>query len=162
MTSWLLINWSPDFCQSHLNDFFPSLILHNVLLSSTGYTMRLPHLKAFHLWVPFCLWSIFSFLVKLTFIMPAQMALSCENWVIVQLPSCVWLFASPWTAAQLASLSLTGSKLMSIASVMPSCRLIPCHPLLLLPSIFPTIRVFSNDSAVCKNWEASPNWIAGP
>ena len=94
MTSWLLVIWSPDFCQPHFNQFFPSLMLHNALLSSTGYTMRLPHLKAFHLWFPFYLWSIFSFLVKLTFIMPAQMALSCENWVVVQLPSCVWLFAS--------------------------------------------------------------------
>ena len=160
MTSWRLIIWSPDFCQPHLNQFFLSLMLHNALLSSTGYTMSLPHLKAFHLWFPFYLWSIFSLLVKLTFIMPAQMALSCENWVVFQSPSCAWLFVSPWTAW--ASLSLTVSKFMSIASVMPSCHHILCRPLLLLPSIFPTIRVFSNDSAVRGNWETSPNWIAGP
>ena len=59
----------------------------------------------------------------------------------------------PWTAAHQASLSFTISrnllKLMSIESVMPSKHLILCHPLLLLPSIFPTIRVFSNESALC-------------
>ena len=162
MTSCRLIIWSPDLCQPHLYQFFLSLLLHNALLSSTGYTVSLPHLKAFHLWFPFYLRPIFSFLVKLTFIMPAQMALSCENWVVVQLPSCAWLFVSPWTAAQQASLPLTISKFMSIASVMPSCHHILWRPLLLLPSIFPTIRVFSNDSALCGNWETSPNWIAGP
>ena len=58
---------------------------------------------------------------------------------------CVWLFATPWTAARQASLSITNSqsppKPMSIESVMPSSHLILCHPLLLLPSIFPSIRV---------------------
>ena len=76
--------------------------------------------------------------------------------VIVQLPSCVWLFATPWTAACQASLSLTISwsllKLMSIESVMPSNHLILCHPLLLLPSVFPRIRVFSNVSALLIKW----------
>ena len=64
--------------------------------------------------------------------------------------TCVRLFATPWTAACNASLSITNSqslvKLMSIESVMPSNLLILCHPLLLLPSIFPSIRVFSNKS----------------
>ena len=68
----------------------------------------------------------------------------------VQLLSRVQLFATPWTAACQASLSITKSqslsKLMSIESVMPSSHLILCHPLLLLPSIFPSIRVFSNKS----------------
>ena len=67
----------------------------------------------------------------------------------VQLLSGVWLFATPWTAACQASLSLTNSqtllKLMSIESVMPSNHLILCHPLL-LPSVFPRMRVFSNES----------------
>ena len=66
----------------------------------------------------------------------------------VQLLSSVWLFATSGTAARLDSLSITNSqsllKLMSIALVMPSNHLILCHPLLLLPSIFPSIRVFSN------------------
>ena len=73
-----------------------------------------------------------------------------------QLLSCVWLFAIPWTAAHQASLSITNSwklpKLMSIKSVMPSIHLILCHPLLLLPSIFPNIRVFSNESAFRIRW----------
>ena len=70
----------------------------------------------------------------------------------VQLLSRVRLFATPWTIAHQASLSITNSqslpKLMSIESVMPSNRLILCRPLLLLPSIFPHIRVFSNESAL--------------
>ena len=74
----------------------------------------------------------------------------------VQLLSHVWLFATPWTAACQASLSVTNSwsllKLISIESVMPSNRLIPCHPLLLLPSIFPSIRVFSNESVLHIRW----------
>ena len=74
----------------------------------------------------------------------------------VQLLSRVWLFETPWTAAHQASLSITNSwsllKLMSIESVMPSNHLILCRPLLLLPSIFPSIRVFSNESALCIRW----------
>ena len=74
----------------------------------------------------------------------------------VQSPSHVRLFATPWIAARQASLSITNSqslpKLMSIESVMPSNHLILCHPLLLLPSIFPSIRVFSNESALCIRW----------
>ena len=66
------------------------------------------------------------------------------------------LFAAPWTAACQASLSITNSwsllKLMSIELVMPSNHLFLCCPLLLLPSIFPTIRVFSNESVLCISW----------
>ena len=68
----------------------------------------------------------------------------------------VWLFATPWTAARQVSLSITNSwsppKPMSIESVMPSNHLILCHPLLLLPPIFPSIRVFSNESALYIRW----------
>ena len=68
----------------------------------------------------------------------------------------VLLFATPWTVAHQPSLSFTISqsllKLMSIESVMPSNHLILCHPLLLLPSIFPSIRVFSNESALHIRW----------
>ena len=74
----------------------------------------------------------------------------------VQSLSRVRLFATPWTAARQASLSIINSqsllKLMSIESVMPSNHLILCRPLLLLPSMFPSIRVFSNESAVCIRW----------
>ena len=73
----------------------------------------------------------------------------------VQWLSCVWLFATPWTAARQASLCITNSrsplKPMSIESVMPSNNLILCHTLL-LPSIFPSIRVFSNKAALCIRW----------
>ena len=68
----------------------------------------------------------------------------------------VQLFATPWTAACQASLHITNSwsllKLMSVVSVMPSNHLILCHPLLLLPSIFPSIRVFSNELVLCIKW----------
>ena len=74
----------------------------------------------------------------------------------VQSLSRVQLFATPWTAAHQASLSLTNSRsllrLMSIKSVMPSSHLILCHPLLLLPPIPPSIRVFSNESVLRIRW----------
>ena len=74
----------------------------------------------------------------------------------VQSLSHVWLFVTPWIAARQASLSITNSwslpKPMSIESVMPSNHLILCRPLLLLPSIFPSIRVFSNESALHIRW----------
>ena len=78
--------------------------------------------------------------------------LSSYNFNSVQSLSPVQLFATPWTAARQASLSITNSwsllKLMSIESVMPSNHLILCRPLLLLPPIPPSIRVFSNESAL--------------
>ena len=74
----------------------------------------------------------------------------------VQLLSHVRLFATPWTAAHQASLSITSSwsslKLTSIELVMPSNHLILCRPLLLPPSIFPSIRVFSSESVLCIRW----------
>ena len=74
----------------------------------------------------------------------------------VQSLSCVQLFATPWTAARQASLSIINSwsllKLTSIESVMPSNHLIFCHPLFLPPSVFPSIRVFSNESALRIRW----------
>ena len=74
----------------------------------------------------------------------------------VQLLGHIQLFATPWTAACQTSLSITNSqsllKLMSIESMMPSNHLILCHPLLLLSSIFPSIRVFSNESVLCIRW----------
>ena len=75
---------------------------------------------------------------------------------LVQSLSRVQLFVIPWTAARQASLSITNLrsllKLISIESVMPSNHLILCRPLLLLPSIFPSIRVFSNESVLCIRW----------
>ena len=76
--------------------------------------------------------------------------------VVVQLLSCVWLFGTPWTAACQASLSFTISqsllRLVSIELMMPSNLLILCHLLLFLPSIFPSINVFSNESALRIRW----------
>ncbi|CAN0216172.1 unnamed protein product [Rangifer tarandus platyrhynchus] len=75
----------------------------------------------------------------------------------VQLLSHVQLFATPWTVARQASLSIPSSrsllKLVSIESVMPSNHLILCCPLLLLPSTFPSIRVFSNESLLHIKWQ---------
>ena len=75
------------------------------------------------------------------------------NAVAIQLLSPIWLFVTPWAAAYQASLSIANSwrlfKLMFIESVMPSNHFILCHPLLFLPSIFPCIRVFSNELALC-------------
>ena len=77
-----------------------------------------------------------------------------SNVVVVQSLSCVWLFTTPWTAARQASLSLTISqsllKLLCVELVMPSKYLVLCHPLLLLPSIFP--RVFCNLSGLRIKW----------
>ena len=81
---------------------------------------------------------------------------ACINLRSVQLLSRVRPFVTPWTAARLASLSNTNSqsllKLISIESLMPSNHLILCRPLLLLPSIFPSIRVFSNESVLRIRW----------
>ena len=80
----------------------------------------------------------------------------CDGFSSFQSFSCVQLFVTPRTAAHQASLSITNSqsllKLMSIKSVMPSNHLIFCHPLFRLPSIFPSIRVFSNESVLCIRW----------
>ena len=81
----------------------------------------------------------------------------CQTWLSsVQSLSCIWPFATPWAAAQQASLSITNSqsllKLMSNRLVMPSKHLIFCRPLLLLLSIFHSIRVFSNESVLHIRW----------
>ena len=84
----------------------------------------------------------------------------------VQLLSCVWLFVTPWTAAHQASLSITNSwnlfNLMSIQLVMPSNHLILCCPLLLPPSIFPSIRVFSNESVLHIRWPKKWSFSISP
>ena len=87
---------------------------------------------------------------------PASSFCCSDQLSSVQLFSCVQFFASPWTAAHQASLSITISrilpKLMSIELVMSSNHLILCYPFLLLPSIFPNIRAFSNESALHIRW----------
>ena len=85
-----------------------------------------------------------------------MISLICGIFTSVQSLSLVWLFVTPWTAARQASLSITNSRsslrLMSIESVMPSSHLILCRPLVLPPSIFPSIRVFSNESVLHMRW----------
>ena len=97
-----------------------------------------------------CTFNI-NILYWVRFILPKKVQFSS-----VQLLSHVWLFATLWTAAHQASLSITNSrssrKLMSIELVMPSNHLILCCPLLLLPSILPSIRVFSNESVLPIRW----------
>ena len=118
---------------------FRGLLEFNELLSKT----YLPNFK-----VP----SLFntSFSTKLTFKVKARFFSS------VQSLSCVQLFVNPWTVAHQTSLSITNSqsslKLNSIESAMPSKHLIFCCPLLPPPSIFHSIRVFSNESALCIKW----------
>ena len=89
-------------------------------------------------------------------ILPLYLWLTCFICCSVQLLTGVWLFATPCIAALQASLSITNSwslhKLMSIESVMPSSHLILCRPLLLLPPIPPSIRVFSNESTLHMRW----------
>ena len=91
----------------------------------------------------------------------AVLTLHCSLLVVVQSLSCVRLFATPWTAALQAPLSSTISrnllKLMSIESVMPSHHLIICHPLLILPSIFPSIRFLNT----WKNPQSEAAWVWG-
>ena len=87
------------------------------------------------------------------FLVPAQVTHQIRS---DQSLSRVWLSATPWTAARQASLSITNSRsslrLTSIESVMPSSHLILCRPLLLLPPIPPSNRIFSNESALCITW----------
>ena len=103
---------------------------------------------------PLSFMSVLSFFQETS--LQEQLSLSSRVSVAFQSLSHVRLFATPWTAARQASLSFTISqsllKLMSIESVMPSDHLILCRPLLLLPSIFPSIRVFFSESAVHIRW----------
>ena len=98
----------------------------------------------------------FHFSLRLLNHYPNTLRISLLQFSSVQLLSCVQLFATPGTAVCQASLSITNSrsppKPMSIKSVTPSNHLILCRPLLLLPSIFPSIRVFSNESTIHIRW----------
>ena len=102
-------------------------------------------------------WSLLKFM-SIESAKPSNHLILCHplQFSSVQSLSHVRLFATPWIAAHQASLSITNSwsllKLMSIELVMPSNHLILCHPLLLLPSNFPSIRVFSNESVLCIRW----------
>ena len=113
-------------------------------LSDVHCGLRLSHSRSFR---PLLIFAGVS-------ISPPHLTLS--QFSSVQSLSRVQLFVTPWMAACQASLSIANSrslpKLMSIQAVMPSSHLILCRPLLLLPPIFPSIRVFSNESALCIRW----------
>ena len=100
--------------------------------------------------------GVFSYTLKDDVLHSCDIGQCSWQYSSVQSLSRVWLFATPWTAACQASLPITNSqsllKPMSIESVIPSNHLILCHPLLLLPSIFPSIRVFSSESALRIRW----------
>ena len=102
------------------------------------------------------MWFTCSTFFFLLFVISWALCSSTNSCLAVQLLSCVPLFATPWTAALQANLSFIISpsllRLMSIVSVMPSKHLILCRPLLLLPSIFPSIRIFSNKSVLLIRW----------
>ena len=104
---------------------------------------------------PLLPWALLFSLLG-TSLSSTNLPLKCAGPSSVQSLSHVRLFATPWTAGHQASLSIINSrsllKLLSIESVMPSNQLILCCPLLLPPSIFPSIRVFSNESVLCIRW----------
>ena len=108
------------------------------------------------LYLCFLLFLIIIYDLYISFSQNQLICLCITSTVVVQLLSHVQLFATPQTAAHQASLSFITSqsllKFMSIESVMLSNHLILCCPLLLLPSFFPSIRVFSNESALCIRW----------
>ena len=141
--------------------FFRSLPFLSFIVSILAWNVPLvsPVFLKSSLILPILLFSsvgLHSSLKKAFLSLLATLWNSTFSWVSVQSLSRVWLFVTSWTAACLSSLSITNSqsvlKLMSIKLVMPSNHLILCHPLLLLPSIFPSIRVFSNEIVLLIKW----------
>ena len=121
------------------------------------YTDQHPFFNLWFWWFFADLWEISHPTARGTFqVYTVSHATSTVCFSSVQSLSRVWLFATPWAAAHQASLSITNSwslfRLISIESVMPSNLLILCCPLLFLPSIFPSIKVFSNESALGIRW----------
>ena len=148
--SWPFLSTCPSVCFSSLwrvVHYFHGTALP--LLNSRPRSVSKLFMCDFLLKVYVSFWVLYSSIPIISFILLLFV-------IVVQLLSCVWLFATPWTAGCWASLSFTIPwsvlKFMSIESVMPSNHLILCCPLLLLPSIFCSIRVFSNDSALGIRW----------
>ena len=123
---------------------FPHGLPDSLLLNITGFSIwSFPHVRQFYL-------NLLFFFI--TICVQSSSSRASNTGVVVQSLNCVQVFATPWIAARQASLSFTISwsllKLMSIELVMSSTHLILCHPFLVLPSIFPSIRVFSNELAL--------------
>ena len=131
-------------------------LLQGIFLTQGSICIASRFFSTYYLWA--LNWTIITNIYWVLFIRHLKWAflLNPFQFSSVQSLSCVQLFANPWTVAHQASLSITNSwslpKLMSIESVMPSNHLILCRPLLLLPSILPSIRVFFNESSLCIRW----------
>ena len=145
----------------------PTRLSNRTTISSCGYTADyltlaryLAYLNSWQLWIkPYrylCAGSVWLWFDLIWTNNSVIVGLNIHQFSLVQSLSRVQLFATPWIAARQASLSITNSrsllKLMSIMSVMPSSHLILCRPLLLLPPIPPSIRVFSSESTLRMKW----------
>ena len=151
---YLLIIYLYLYLYLYLSSIYPSICLSCIYLCQPiclcllSVSISINHLSIYintSICLPICIYYL-----------PTITHLSISLPIVVQFLSHMQLFVTPWTAAHQASLSITNSqsllKPMSIELVMPSNHLILCRPLLLLPSIFPSVRVFSNESALCITW----------
>ena len=142
----------PEFTETHVHQVSDAIQLSHPLLSPSPLA---PNHSQHQKWPKYCIFSISIIPSKE---IPANLLSQyyCLMNSSVQSLSHVQLLVTSWIAACQASLSITNSRsslrLMSIKSVMPSSHLILCHPLLLLPPIPPSIRVFSNESTLCMSW----------
>ena len=147
---------APDFLQAYGQDCSGSKLNCTCYLSSRSLTSDTEASEDIRDHISLiCIWLGKQTQIYLFFI--TIKGINLRSFSSVQLLSCVWLFATSWTAACQASLSITNSqsllKLMFIEFiVMPSNHHILCHPFLLLPSVFPSNRVFSNESALRIRW----------
>ena len=137
-----MVRWGLEWLMVAERSLWAALCKALYKLYFTGYTLHRP--------------PPFSTMISLISQMLNNLPQGTQPFSLVQLLSHVWLSATPWTAARQAFLFITNSQSMlkftSIKSVMPSNHLILCRPLLLLPSIFPSIRVFSYESVLCISW----------
>ena len=149
------------FCTHHVYKFhiyfiYMCYICVLVSYSIVYFFVKITHISNFPLTKRICYSYCICYPSLSNILMLCRICTILIQFSSVQLLSHVQLFATPWTAACQASLSITNSwsppKPTSTESVMPSNHLILCHPLLLLPSIFPSIRVFSNESALRIRW----------
>ena len=153
--------WELDYKESWTpkNWCFWTVVLEKTLVSPLDCKEIQPvHSKGDQSWISTGRTDVGAETPILCHLMQRTDLLKKTQFISVQSISCVQLFATPWTVARQASLSITNSRnllrFMSIELVMPSNHLILCHPLLLLPSIFPSIRVFSNESVLCIRWQS--------
>ena len=127
------------------------MALPHIFLASRNESPWRPHPEG-----PLCPAAGMGFTLQVMDGQPEEMGVKVNKFNSVQSLSCVQLYVTPWMAARQASLSITNSrsllKLMTIESVMPHNYIILCRPLLLPPSIFPSMRVFSNEAVLHIKW----------